>query len=386
MKNRKDDTTMMKEDIFEILDQLEKESETDIADISKLISSFLQVKARKTGTPYHGHFELTPLCNLNCKMCYVHLNSNQIEKNQLLKAEDWIEQIRQSVDAGMVKASLSGGECLTHPQFDDIYLYLKSRGIFTTVLTNGVLLDEERIRFFKKYPLQKLQISLYGDSDDTYERVTGVRSFSTVINHILRAKEENLPIVVAITPSLYLLDNIKNLIKLVKSLDVPYIINAGLLRPRDGTGREDTNHDICIEDYIDIFKFNRILNGLTLKSCKSIFFEIEERTDYKKAGIRCGAGMSTFAISWDGIMHPCSQLLSIEANPFVIGFENAWRHINVEASIYPRFNKCDNCKYSNACDFCAGENERLGSKYVLDTRWCDRTCKMVESGLRRADK
>jgi len=36
------------------------------------------------------------------------------------------------------------------PHFDELYSYLKSKGIMVTVLTNGVLLDR-KIELFKKY-------------------------------------------------------------------------------------------------------------------------------------------------------------------------------------------------------------------------------------------
>ena len=35
--------------------------------------AYMEHKARQKGTGVFGQFELTPLCNLNCKMCYVHL-------------------------------------------------------------------------------------------------------------------------------------------------------------------------------------------------------------------------------------------------------------------------------------------------------------------------
>ena len=41
------------------------------------VDRFLDFKARSLGIPLHGHFELTPLCNLDCKMCYIHLSPSQ---------------------------------------------------------------------------------------------------------------------------------------------------------------------------------------------------------------------------------------------------------------------------------------------------------------------
>ena len=39
--------------------------------IWKYVDIYQEQKARKAGIPLFGQFELTPLCNLDCKMCYV---------------------------------------------------------------------------------------------------------------------------------------------------------------------------------------------------------------------------------------------------------------------------------------------------------------------------
>ena len=51
----------------------------------RAINSFLGMKARHMDVPLMGSFELTPLCNLDCKMCYVHLTHNQIAKDERLQ-------------------------------------------------------------------------------------------------------------------------------------------------------------------------------------------------------------------------------------------------------------------------------------------------------------
>ena len=346
------------------------------------ISSFLQSKARETDTPYTGHFELTPLCNLDCKMCYVHLNSTQIKDNRLLSADEWIGLIQQAIDAGMVRATLSGGECLSYPEFNKVYLYLKSKGIATTVLTNGVLLDFERIQFFKEHRPRKIQVSLYGSSDDAYERVTGKRLYSTVIDNIIATKNSGLPIKISITPSRYMLGDVKNTIQRVKDINVPYAINIGIMTPRSSTERDKAKHDISTEDYIDIIRYNRAINGRALEPIDTIQSLDTKGNDVVYEGLRCGAGRSTFSINWHGTMNPCTQLSSIASEPLQVGFENAWNSINIEVKSFPRFISCIKCKYSHACDFCAAENEKLGSRYLLNKKWCEKTCKMVSYGVR----
>ena len=63
--------------------------------------AFLLRRAAKTGVPITGSFELTPLCNLNCKMCYVRMNRTEQEKiSRLQTAEEWTALAEKLRDAG----------------------------------------------------------------------------------------------------------------------------------------------------------------------------------------------------------------------------------------------------------------------------------------------
>ena len=163
------------QNLAELLQQL-KADQIPPSAYHKYIDQFLAFKAREQGIPYSGSFELTPLCNLDCKMCYVHLTTEQMQGRKLLSVDQWKSLMTQARDAGMVRAKLTGGECLTYSGFDELYLHLHSMGVNVDVLTNGVLLDEKRIEFFKKHPPRGIQVTLYGSSEDAYEKVTGKRA------------------------------------------------------------------------------------------------------------------------------------------------------------------------------------------------------------------
>lgn len=48
-------------------------------------------KAFADGIPISGTFELTPRCNFDCKMCYVHLKPEQIPRHgRELTAKEWL--------------------------------------------------------------------------------------------------------------------------------------------------------------------------------------------------------------------------------------------------------------------------------------------------------
>ena len=161
----------------------------------------LDRKARREGVPLNGQFELTPLCNFDCRMCYTHLTSEQMHGKPLLTVAQWKQIIDEAYAAGMIRANLTGGECLTYPGFEELYLYLHSLGCEIRVLTNGALLNEEWISFFRAHPLIMIQVSLYGGDEDTYERVTGQRMFSRVAENIRRVIGAELPVTLALTPN-----------------------------------------------------------------------------------------------------------------------------------------------------------------------------------------
>ena len=60
----------------------------------------LSSRAAKLKLPVSGGFELTPRCNLSCKMCYIHQNGNACAAQEL-SAERWLDMGRQAADAGV---------------------------------------------------------------------------------------------------------------------------------------------------------------------------------------------------------------------------------------------------------------------------------------------
>ena len=75
------------------------------------ISDRLWNKAGTMRIPLTGAFELLPVCNLHCKMCYV--RKSMAEVNALGGLKDtawWLDCARQARDAGMLYPLLTGGE------------------------------------------------------------------------------------------------------------------------------------------------------------------------------------------------------------------------------------------------------------------------------------
>ena len=369
--------------LLETLRQAEKQG-MDAAAAEKVYNEYFTFQTRKKAVPYQGMFELTPLCNLKCKMCYVRLSPEQLGERSLLMADSWIRMIDQAAVAGMMKAALTGGECLTHPDFDAIYLHLQELGIRTAVLTNGILLNEDRIRFFQRYPPALIQITLYGASEEEYEQVCGTRHFETVLANIRRAQEAGLSLFIAITPNRFLTDGGEALLKLAASLDIPYNINSCLFTPHPGTGREKDNVDMEMEDYIRLYKLRAQMNGEVITPIDPASLpEVARQTEPQKLGLRCGAGMNAFTIQWDGAMIPCSSLLQIRESPLRDGFQAAWNAIHEAALHFPIPAECEACEYNSVCPSCVAIHAQDAPPGHASPRRCQCARQLVESGLVR---
>ena len=65
--------------------------------IEPRLVEFLHKKAERTGTPISGTFELSPLCNMDCRMCYIKMTKEKQESiSKLRTKEEWLELARQA--------------------------------------------------------------------------------------------------------------------------------------------------------------------------------------------------------------------------------------------------------------------------------------------------
>ncbi len=365
----------------EMLDRMDAEG----ADKHQRIRNFEQLllhRARLKGVPISAKFELTPLCNLDCKMCYVHLHKDQMKGVEPLPPEQWMSLMKQASDMGMIKATLTGGECLLYPGFDQVYLYLRSLGICPSVLTNGILLTKERIAFFKAHPPKIIQVTLYGSNDDAYERVTGYRRFQAVMDGIRMLKEADLPFVVSITPNAFMdLEDAKKMMDLLHSMDIYFEINSALFTPYEETGRKDVQVEIGVEDYVALYKYRAELVGFVQEPfCEDDLIEIVDEEDDGR-GLTCSGGRAGFSITWDGIMQPCSTLRNIQEFPLRDGFAESWKKLNTQCVNYPRLVECTDCNLRFKCLLCAGNHEIDAPVGHASPRICHFIHRMIEEQL-----
>ncbi len=366
---------------IQFLEELRNENGNRIWSL-KSFNRYLDLKAREMGVPLTGQFELTPLCNLNCKMCYVHLDSDQMKGQTLLPVDTWKTIMHQAWEAGMVHVTLSGGECLTYPGFDELYLYLQDLGCDITILTNGFLLDEKRISFFRQHKPAMIQISLYGWNDDVYERVTGKRAFTTVAENIRKAIDAGFYIKLAVSPSKYLGEDVLETIRAAKCLTTEVLINSTMFPPREETGRSEQQDNVSMDLIVRIFRLMRELDGLETKEIDSKVLPPAGGPSHEcnQCGLLCGGGRSGFVVDWKGNLLPCNGLEMVRAPILKDGFKEAWRKIHQKVTNWPRVPECQGCVYFNVCHRCTGIMSLYAEPGKQPVKMCEQIRYLVQHG------
>ncbi len=363
----------------ELLAQLDAQGITDYRRY-EAVRRFLGFKAREKNVPLSGSFELTPLCNLDCRMCYVHLNREQMQGAELMPTEEWKRIMKEAVDAGMLYARLTGGECLTYPGFRELYCYLVDLGVETFVLSNGIRMDADMADFFVRHPSSGIQVTLYGASEDAYERVTGHRVFGRVMENLCRLRDAGIPLSIAVTPNAFMTDG-EEVVRLLHAEGFHFAINAGIVTPRNETGR--MREDAEVDVYAAMLKLQRKLEGKDIGPA----YDADSLPDPPSAGktpergVRCGAGRGSFSIGWRGEMRPCNTFPCEPVDVRALGFAESWRRINRIALDYPRPAECEGCYYHPVCKHCVAEHGAgapPGHASPLICKWGKR---MVEEGI-----
>ena len=124
--------------------------------------------------PVSGSLELTFRCNLRCVHCYAAHGHRGVPGKQELTCTEICGILDQIVDEGCLWLLLTGGEPLLRPDLLDIYTYAKRKGLLITLFTNGTLITPRIADYLAEWRPFKVEITLYGRTQETYERITGV--------------------------------------------------------------------------------------------------------------------------------------------------------------------------------------------------------------------
>lgn len=333
----------------------------DVLEQNNVVESRLCALATAKKVPISGCFELLPLCNMNCDMCYVRLSREAMEKQGRLRTvEEWLMLANEMKKAGTLFILLTGGEPFLYPEFKRLYTELIQMGMIVTINTNGTLIDEEWAEFLGKYRPRRVNITLYGPNDKVYADLCHYPGgFHKVMQGVERLKAQKVDVKLNGSLVKSNKESWKDLVKIAEDLEVPieivtYIYPATRERnlPYDMQARLEPEEAAKL--WLEIYEAqcgSEMFKEYAKKNIK-IFSETEHHPMKAKC-MDCRAGRSSFIINWKGQMHPCIMMSQPAVPVFEVGFEKAWKEIVDWTEKVILSEACASCKHREVCSVCA---------------------------------
>ena len=276
---------------------------------------------RSARHPILAHIIPTRRCNLACAYCNEYDHSSQP-----VAIEEMLRRIDQLAALSTTIITISGGEPLLHPQLDRIISRIREHGIIPTLITNGYLLNPERIRQLNRTGLHRLQISIDNVAPDDISKKS-----LKVLDQKLRwlAEYAKFDVNINAVVGSGIRDSEDALTIARRAVALGFNITTGVIHDGSGQLRPLADHE------------RRVLEKIaTLRKPLFSFVRHNRFQQNLVRGVpsdwRCHAGSRYLYICENGLVHWCSQQRGYPAVPLErYSLADLEREYNSEKSCAP---------------------------------------------------
>ncbi len=333
------------------------------------ILNFYATVSRQIHMPFYGSFELTPRCNMNCKMCYIRMSTEELARvGNELPGDEWIRIAKEAVDKGMLSVLLTGGEAILHPDFKKIYLALRKMGLLISVNTNATMLNDAWIDFFAKNLPSQVNITVYGGNNETYARLCGnPKGFDQMKAAVEKLQAKGIKILLNCVITKQNAEDMENIYAFGREHDLEINATSYCFPPvrKEGVIDLEVNRFAAKDAARARIRLNwQAINdqekfydrAVRLLQCPGVTDELEHScVDAVGDKVLCAAGRSNFWVTWDGRMLPCGMIpgfsVPVQGRPFI----DAWNEI-VDYTAGIRLSvECASCPKKDICSPCAAK-------------------------------
>ncbi|MEO0110146.1 MAG: PqqD family peptide modification chaperone [candidate division WOR-3 bacterium] len=250
-------------------------------------------------------FHITNRCNLKCLTCFKDAGRHYKNEISLSQAKKIIDEIGKLAPDTVV---VSGGEPLIHEECLPILKYLKEKGLFIHLITNGTLITKDIAFSLKKIGVDFVQVSLDGSSPYVNDKIRGKGTFKRTMEGVKNLKEASLRFSLYPTITKLNIDDLPNMYRMFPPIADRKSSGCAFFCPIGRGGRNKELLHIPHQEF-----FNKVIRFL--------FFEVKlfkkgYDFNFKMEGIppnlfkrpNCGLGSGTFSIDADGSVYPCQWL------------------------------------------------------------------------------
>jgi radical SAM protein with 4Fe4S-binding SPASM domain len=310
--------------------------------------------------PIQASIELTRRCPLACAHCYNNLPMADREaRSRELTTAEHCRVIDELAEAGGLWLLLTGGEIFARADFFDIYLHAKRRGFLITLFTNGTMVTERIADKLAEYRPFAIEITLYGRTRETYERLTGVPgSYDRCLRGIRLLQERRLPLAlktVAVSINRHEIWDMKRFVE--DELGLPFKFDA-MMTPRIDCSASPLAVRLRPEEIVelDLSDPGRVVEW---DRFASEFIRPQHAPGHESDVYHCGGGVGSFNVGPAGEMSLCtlSQQSSFDLRGGSV--EAGWTGYvrDQRSKQIRRVTKCTRCQLKSVCGMCPANAE-----------------------------
>lgn len=259
------------------------------------------------------HLGLSYNCNMKCEHCFVRKKENKITFEDIKNVIDWLS------DNNLLIMYYTYGEPLLSNIFSKVSEYVSQKGIVQILMTNGSVIDKEKIILIKRNKINTVYISIDHSLPTEHDKNRNYKgAFEKAIKAIRLCKQAGINVGISTTVTKNNIKSLKEIYNLALKEDVKII---SFLRERTESGIAPFTKEEN-KTYIDFFKFclqqknvNVKFHDTTLIKVLDFLYQeniIDKDTFDKYNCMNACHSQNTISVSPDGEISHCNLI----KNPF----------------------------------------------------------------------
>ncbi len=324
--------------------------------------------------PFMVSYSITTKCNLKCKHCYSdsvdQASPDELSTNEVFRLMDDLS------NWGIRLLIIDGGEPLCREDMLDVVKYASSKGIRTTIGSNGTLIDEGMARKMLNAGVMAIAVSVDGANAQTHDSFRGeTGAFEQTFKGIEACRNVGLPFQFNTVIRKETLSQLDDMLRLA----VEYGANAAEFFDLVAAGRAK---DECREQVLSNDERKSAMEWLAeaQEDCPIIIrvpacpmyplllqqkqiqprhfpAELLRRVPYYGRGCAAGMPMGYVMVLSNGEVNPCMLLQVNLGNIREQSIMSIWENSPVLAQLRQREllkGECGVCSYNTTCSGCRG--------------------------------